>query len=611
MPHRTAALVLVALLATVLAVSGCEPPPPGAEAADDGLETAALPIAGGYEDDADRAVVGLVSFGGQGMGMCTGSLIAPNVVLTAQHCVAPLESSGDGGGVNCGVTTFGPHYVPEAMHVTTRSRITQDPDAWTATQEIIVPQGSDEVCGNDVALLILEQPIPSVLASPLTPRVDSPLVAETPFQLASGEGYSAIGYGATNDAGTGSGVRRRRDDLNVTCEGADCQMYGATTTEWVGHTGVCRGDSGGPAVDEDGRVVGVASRGAPGCQYPVYGYVYAWGDWITEHVLTASEEAGLEPPRWATGWPTDPAYSAPIGGTCFDGTTCPSGRCVDGVCSRNCSEAAPCPDGFVCGAEDGLCAPLPVGDDCAGDADCGGGQCSDEGYCTRACTALLDCPVGYGCADEGGVCERLPVGGGCTVDADCAPGACFDGYCTRGCGDHAPCPDAYGCEPQSQLCLLDPMGAACEVAGDCESGLCADGRCTRACDEETPCDNGWTCDAGRCALIPVFEGCAEHAECGGGACIEGDCTRMCHDGAPCPEGWVCSPGSGLCEQTPASGSSDPSDATAPGEDAGAGTNEAVSSGCSGGASGTPLAWLAALVALLPLAGRRKRSLPSP
>src|SRR5262245_34710615 len=48
-----------------------------------------VPLIGGQPDTATRGVVGMVVSEASG---CTGSLIAPNLVLTARHCVASINS---------------------------------------------------------------------------------------------------------------------------------------------------------------------------------------------------------------------------------------------------------------------------------------------------------------------------------------------------------------------------------------------------------------------------------------------------------------------------------------------------------------------------------------
>ena len=315
-------------------------------------------IRGGYDDAADTAVVGI--YDDAVAATCSGSLVAPNLVLTGRHCVADVP-------IGCGV--IGALHPAEGFFVTSQPMFIWEEKYFHRVSEIIVlpvgPASSDPLynedglCGRDQALLLLEDNVAPAEAVPLVPRVD---VALTP-----GEGFSAVGYGGTNDDGLDSGVRRRRDDLSVVCAGEGCPPD-AQKTEWMGDEGTCPGDSGGPAIDEQNRVVGVLSRGVVGCTSPTYGAVFAddaWGAWLIEGALHAAEVGGYEAPPWAMGVPTDVSYSGVVGGPC-DAPDCTSGLCI-GVgegpfCTRKCDEKAPCPAAWTCGDEEnsGVCVPEPI-----------------------------------------------------------------------------------------------------------------------------------------------------------------------------------------------------------------------------------------------------------
>ena len=73
-----------ALLATL--ALACDPPAPDVSQLD-------VPIVDGTFEEGEDAVVTVLPFGG--VGLCTGTLIAPNVVLTAKHCVQAADAGDD------------------------------------------------------------------------------------------------------------------------------------------------------------------------------------------------------------------------------------------------------------------------------------------------------------------------------------------------------------------------------------------------------------------------------------------------------------------------------------------------------------------------------------
>ncbi|MEC9466303.1 MAG: trypsin-like serine protease [Myxococcota bacterium] len=408
---------LSCMLALILS-AGCGEEVLTSERLDLALSQSQAGIMGGYEDTEDTAVVGLVSFSNRNFGICSGTLIAPNVVLTAQHCVAPTSTEG----VVCGQTYFGSAYNASGLYITTQPAMTRDPRDYWESAEVFVTDSSD-FCGNDIAILVLREPVDESYATPRIPRVDTPIERY--------DGYYAVGYGSTSDAGGGSGVRRRRDNLVIDCVGSECPSWYVTKEELVGDTGACTGDSGGPAFDSLGRVVGILSRGSLGCDMPIYTHVEPWGDWIKEKVVYATQGAGIETPEWALGLPTDPVYTLRVGAACSQDSDCESYNCLDGYCTRPCNDNAPCPNAYVC-------------DESLG----------SEGLCVSSYT--------------------LRVGEVCTDGRDCLSGLCHDGYCSRPCNNGAPCPDYYACSELLNYCVMesDPAATATK-SGDDEGGCSA------------------------------------------------------------------------------------------------------------------------------------------
>jgi hypothetical protein len=340
MSHRS----LVVGLSLLAALSGCAVDASSGGPGVEPIGSSDQFIMGGTDDSTDANVVDIVWMMSNGYGECSGSLLAPNMVLTAHHCVSTVQNMPNG--IDCSQSSFAAPDVVTNFFVSTAEVIAMT--GYHSVREVVVPPDSTNTtfCGVDLALLILSDEIQPSEAVPLVPRVDSQIVAK--------EEYSAIGFGTTDDI-NGAGTRRRLDGLHVNCVGTGCDAYAdelSVQHEFLGDHGTCEGDSGGPALDEDNRVIGVTSRGKAGCASPVYGDVYSWANWIEQTAQHAAQVGGYPPPRWSTGYPTDPAYSDPVGGACSNATTCPSNICLDDdagpYCSRVCEDAAPCPDGYTC-----------------------------------------------------------------------------------------------------------------------------------------------------------------------------------------------------------------------------------------------------------------------
>jgi hypothetical protein len=168
-----------------------------------------------------------------------------------------------------------------------------DTEGFVAVTRVDIPQ-TDEVCGADLALLLLDDPLDPSEAQPIEPRLD-----ET---IATGESYSAVGFGATPDPSQ-QGSRRSRSGLTVTCSDEQCADPNALApSEFSGDEGVCSGDSGGPALAADGRVFGVASR-ATDCETSVYSAVWSFRDLIRGVAEEALEAGDYEAPEWLEAQP--------------------------------------------------------------------------------------------------------------------------------------------------------------------------------------------------------------------------------------------------------------------------------------------------------------------
>ena len=179
-------------------------------------------------------------------GTCTGTLIAPDVVLTAGHCaeLAPTE-------IVAATTDYGMGGTRLAV-----KSVTAYP-SWRTSF--------------DLAVLVLEKPVPGV-----TPRAVG--AACTYDGLAAGTLVHLVGFGLTTAQGDGTNTALHEamaPVVDASCMGAEgCQKAIAPGGEFVAGGGgkdSCFGDSGGPVYLDTPRgqvLVGATSRGVAGSTTP-------------------------------------------------------------------------------------------------------------------------------------------------------------------------------------------------------------------------------------------------------------------------------------------------------------------------------------------------------
>ncbi|MFP2906554.1 S1 family peptidase [Pyxidicoccus sp. 3LFB2] len=279
--------------------------------------------------------------------LCSGALIAPDVVLTAAHCLAIFGPEG-------------PHEVYLGQTLLPQPEPAPRGRFARVSRALVHPDYDARTHAYDAALLRLAAP-----------------VDVTPFALpgapgampTAGASVRVVGYGETKDADAPSG-RRRQGTLTVTR--VEPAAFRASPSPSMS----CVGDSGGPVLlrDNGGRevLVGLTASGDVACR---------------DEALNVRVDALLD------GF-IRPFLAEPAGSVI---PTLPP----DALCRSTCTRDAECPSGLTCVSVEGaparcLLPALQEGDygaSCTDDASCGtGGLCARlEPEGSDACRCFTPC----------------------------------------------------------------------------------------------------------------------------------------------------------------------------------------------------------------------------
>jgi trypsin len=367
------------------ALSACAPAPPPSAVAERGQA-----ITNGTNDDADSGVVALL----QGSTLvCTATLIAPHLLLTAAHCLP------DGA-------------MPQAYFGTAPG----DGGPSVAIAAVRRHPAFDETqLTNDIAMAVLADAAPAG-ATPW------PLPAAPLDDSALGQPLRLVGFGRTAADDT-TAPRKRAGTTTLSSLTALQLMFTPSPSQ------TCEGDSGGPAFATAGGVeaiVGVTSSGDAAC-----------ATMATDTRVDAYADAFIAPFVAATA-----EGAAGAGDRCWYASNCAAaaGGCTPAIDDATLSFCAPscdggCPAGLQCLAgSDGskLCrhaAPSPgaQGSRCSDDDACAAGSCvapriGAATVCAQSCFSDLPgfCGAGFDCVavagGSGSACFAKATGG-CSVGA--------------------------------------------------------------------------------------------------------------------------------------------------------------------------------------------------
>jgi secreted trypsin-like serine protease len=208
---------------------------------------------------------------------CTGTLVAPNLVLTAAHCLEGLRPLNVW--IHFGEVLPRPFYLNQLTQV--KNFIVHPQFGPVYDSEFPATEL------NDIALIVLKTDAPAGFVPVLIQDGTSPTV---------GEQLLLAGYGHTSDVNP-----IRAKGLNYARVQVSRLWQSLIVLDQTNKSGACNGDSGGPAYreTENGLVVVGITRGAHNKSPNCHGFVeYTNTTFFKSFLIEAARDLDTEPPQF-------------------------------------------------------------------------------------------------------------------------------------------------------------------------------------------------------------------------------------------------------------------------------------------------------------------------